>query len=347
MPQLIPNIMNTYRDIARWLDLTLSNADNNKMNLSKTINYGLFPLLLGIVLVGCGESSPKKKKSAQQGQKYNQDSRKTDDSMPQRVLPNDNYEYDPSSLSNRAENFGTTLRERISFLGDRGDKVPGYLYFPSVRIKGKLPALMLQYGLGSDKSDGKIKEVAESFANSGYAILVIDIHGVGERKVLGEDEAESNQNQQITQFLGNFNSDSFAWYTADYMKALDYIHTRVEIDTNRIAYGGASWGAITGAAFAVDTHEIKAYISIVGGGNFLGLLNEKFDPYSALQRMKKPTFLINARQDQVIPSLFSEPLHGIERLNFKKKWYDTNHTLDGVDLTELASEIKQFLQDNL
>lgn len=301
-----------------------------------------------IVFVGCGANQKSGKNRS--GQQNGYTNPYQNNGQPQ--YANQNFNTQPHSQNSyvppqsaEVERVGNIIRERVSFTGVQGDRVPAYLYLPSQPMNKKLPVLMLQYGLGGDKSDGKIAEVAQAIVNDGWSIIVIDIHGVGERSNGQQNQSNS---QQIMQFLNNFNAQSFERYVGDYKKTVDYIASRPELDSSRIAYGGASWGAITGTSFVAAEPRIKAFVSIVGGGGFFGALPSAYDPAQALAQIApRPVYLINASQDEVIIPAFSQALHNVSGNNIKKRWIEANHTLDGVDLQSLASDIVDFLSQSL
>jgi dienelactone hydrolase len=51
----------------------------------------------------------------------------------------------------------------------------------------------------------------------------------------------------------------------DFRRSVDYLGTRPEIDTTKIAYYGMSWGGVLGAIIPAVEERLKAVV-LVGGG---------------------------------------------------------------------------------
>jgi pimeloyl-ACP methyl ester carboxylesterase len=141
-------------------------------------------------------------------------------------------------------------RQRIEFAGSKGDKVPGYLWLPAAKAGKKAPAILLMYGISDDKDSGTIAAAAQELQKKGYASLTIDWPGTGERGSISKQERVINASVKD-------------WTVADYVKAVDFLAKRPEVDAGRIGYVGASMGAMTGLAYAARDKRIKAVVAIV------------------------------------------------------------------------------------
>lgn len=112
-------------------------------------------------------------------------------------------------------------------------------------IKGKVPGVLLV--LGHD-NDGKFcyQDVGQRLAMSGYAVLIVDPIGQGERKQFdGKTDgvegccAEHNMLGKKLQLLGeNFSM----WRLWDALRGMDYLLTRPEVDPNHVGVTGCSGG---------------------------------------------------------------------------------------------------------
>jgi pimeloyl-ACP methyl ester carboxylesterase len=139
-------------------------------------------------------------------------------------------------------------KRSISFTGSRGDKVPGYLWTPGGNKT--YPSVLLMYGINDNKDSGTIAAVAERLSKEGFVSMTIDWPGTGDRGSI------SNQDRIVNPEVKN-------WTVADYGTALAFLKTQPEVDDERIAYIGASMGAMTGLAFAAKEPQIKSFVAVV------------------------------------------------------------------------------------
>ncbi len=139
-------------------------------------------------------------------------------------------------------------REKIVFTGGRGDRVPGILAIP----KGGTPPypVVLELHAGARSKDGwwsdtsfeRGRRLTESLLGAGIAVLALDAQYHGERSA-------NNDYLSLTEMY--FEKKWFARYrdmlvesTRDYLRALDYLLTRPEIDLTRIGVIGHSMGGL-------------------------------------------------------------------------------------------------------
>jgi hypothetical protein len=138
----------------------------------------------------------------------------------------------------------------IQFRGSAGDNVPGYLWVPpGISAGKKMPAALIMYGLGGDKDDGTIAKAAGRLNASGIIAMTIDWPGTGDRGTI--TNAQRILGQGFEQTVG------------DYRLAFDYLAANNLVDSARLGYAGASWGADTGLAFAASDPRVKAFVAIV------------------------------------------------------------------------------------
>jgi cephalosporin-C deacetylase-like acetyl esterase len=91
----------------------------------------------------------------------------------------------------------------------------------------------------------------------------------------------------------------FDWYK-DLARTLDYIQTRSDLDSNRIAYYGLSWGAALGPIFSATEPRIKTALWVGGGFQYEKTLPE-VDPFNFTPRVKMPVLMVNGRYDFFFP----------------------------------------------
>jgi formylglycine-generating enzyme required for sulfatase activity/predicted esterase len=97
------------------------------------------------------------------------------------------------------------------------------------------------------------------------------------------------------------------WYK-DLARTLDYVETRADLDSSRLAYYGFSWGARLGPLFLAIEPRLKTGILVAGGLKFARALPEA-DPFNFASRVTVPVLMVNGRYDYYFPLETSqEPL---------------------------------------
>jgi dienelactone hydrolase len=240
---------------------------------------------------------------------------------------------------------------RVEFNGIAKDRVPAFLYLPAGDA-AKRPAVLLQYGSGGNKNTNYIVALGRQFIARGFIVLTIDVPGRGERK--------SPDRKSPDWVFTNEGRELFLQYCGDYSRAVDYLTSRPDVDSDRISYVGISWGAITGITFAAHDPRIKAMASVVGGGNFLrlagvlakpdeeGEMPISIDPVHHVARIApRPLMLLNVTRDQLVPRPFADALHAAAGDGAKKVWLDTDHFFSTVDRGEMGEMVIRFVTESL
>lgn len=246
------------------------------------------------------------------------------------------------------------LQYRVEFNGVKGDRVPGFLYFPKRKPAAAptpLPAILLQYGSGGNKKTDYIVAIGKQFAARGFVVLTIDSPGCGERK---------NKDQKSGSALSLMSSEQVMHYCGDYSRAVDFLAARADVDKERLGYVGISWGAITGITYVAYDPRIKAMGSMVGGGNFFGLYSPKAaeklasegskssDPVFHVARIApRPLLFINVTKDQLIMRPWAESLHKAAGAGSKAVWLETDHYFKGLSRAEVCVSVIEFMEKEL
>jgi dienelactone hydrolase len=179
------------------------------------------------------------------------------------------------------------------------------------------------------------------------AVLTIDAPDRGERK--GKEAPKLN-----------FFDNRFFQYLGDYSRATDYLVARKDVvDPKRIGYVGISWGAITGVTFCAHDSRIACVASLVGGGNFAGLIpggvpddlvakTKAFDPYYNVALIApRPLLLVNVTKDQLVPRFMADSLQKAAPAYAKKVWLEADHFFNGVDRVAEAGAVLDWVVENL
>ena len=121
-----------------------------------------------------------------------------------------------------------------------------------------------------------------------------------------------------------------AWTGAKPNRALDYLETRADIQHERIAYFGISWGGILGPILSALEPRLKVAVFVAGGFALQRSLPE-VDQVNFAPRVRIPVLMLNGRYDYVFPVEASQrPLFEALRLDEQhKRWilFDSGHNL--------------------
>ncbi len=132
-------------------------------------------------------------------------------------------------------------------------------------------------------------------------------------------------------------------WAKDLGRSIDYLGTRDEIDTDKLAYYGASWGGLLGPIMLAVENRIKVGVFRGAGLLFQSALPEA-DPFHFLPRVKTPVLILNGRYDFFFPletsqKPFFERLGTLEEHKVLRR-YDTGH---GVPRAERIKETLAWL----
>jgi cephalosporin-C deacetylase-like acetyl esterase len=136
-------------------------------------------------------------------------------------------------------------------------------------------------------------------------------------------------------------------WVKDLRRSIDYLETRNEIDTDKLAYFGYSWGGYMGSIIPAVEPRIKASVLLVACLEFQHSLPE-VDPIHYLPRIKVPVLMLNGRYDFFFPYETSQlpfyELLGTPKEHKKLFLYEQGHN---VPETQLAKETLSWLDQYL
>ncbi|HSK30818.1 MAG TPA: alpha/beta fold hydrolase, partial [Candidatus Limnocylindria bacterium] len=139
------------------------------------------------------------------------------------------------------------MEEKIYFQSD-GLKLAGIIETPSdVKSGDRRPAFIVLHGFGGNKDGHGQLVVAKQFTQWGYVTLRIDFRGCG------GSEGERGRIICLDQ-------------VADTRNALSYLAARPEVDPERIALVGSSFGAAVAVFTGGADQRVAAVISCGGWG---------------------------------------------------------------------------------
>ena len=114
----------------------------------------------------------------------------------------------------------------------------------------------------------------------------------------------------------------------DFRRCVDYLETRPDIDSDKLAYYGLSWGAAwPGVIIPAVEQRLKASILLPGG--LRGGGRPEVHPINYVTRVKIPTLSLNGRFDGNQPyEIYTKPLMDLLGTPEEAKrlvLYDTDH----------------------
>ena len=98
-------------------------------------------------------------------------------------------------------------------------------------------------------------------------------------------------------------------WAKDLRRSIDYLETRAEIDMNKLAFYGFSWGACMGAIMPAVEDRLSVSV-LMGAGLYLEQARPEVDQINFAPRVKIPTLMMDGRDDFVFPrELSQEPFY--------------------------------------
>ncbi len=256
------------------------------------------------------------------------------------------YAYDKFDLDSRLELRDDTAREwvteKVSFSAAyENERVHAFLYLPR---NSSPPFQTIIFFPGSDAawitSSKDLKKfmsffLIPSLVKNGRAVMFPVYKGTFERGSAALLAIHTGADtRQYT--------DYFIKVVKDLRRSIDYLETRSDIDSKKLAYLGFSWGGIFGAIIPAIEERLK--VSILNGGGMWGNTRPEVDAINYVTRVKAPTLMLNGRYDMTFPfELTVKPMFdllGTPATDKRLIVYDTDHI---IPLTEYIKEAIKWL----
>jgi dienelactone hydrolase len=243
------------------------------------------------------------------------------------------FSYDKTDLKarveSRQESTGGWVQEKITFNAAYGsERVIAYLFLPKNTVP---PYQTVIYFPGSASCYQKSSEHLESYyefpmflsfiVKNGRAVLYPVYQGTFER---GNDRLAAlldgdGSSHQYTELL--------IQEVKDFKRCVDYLETRQDIDSKKLAYYGMSWGGQLGAIIPAVEERLRASVLLAGG--FGGLARPEANQINYVTRVKIPTLMLNGKYDTLLPpETSSKPMFdllGTPAGHKQQKLYETDH----------------------
>jgi dienelactone hydrolase len=207
------------------------------------------------------------------------------------------YAYDPLPLNAELEAADTTdlwIRQRVVIdAAYGGERLPIYLFLPR---GAEEPVQTVVYLPGSGSTwlssfDEYRTAHMEFLVKSGRAVAFPVLQSTFEREdgfVYRRQDPSNTYRDHVVQWV------------EDVGRTVDYLETREDIDADRLAYFGYSWGGMLAPIYLAVEPRFKAAIVLVGGLSALPTQPE-VDPFNYVTRVTTPVLMLNGEYDMIHP----------------------------------------------
>ncbi len=255
------------------------------------------------------------------------------------------YSYDKKPLNATVEPFGKDeedwTAEKITYTAAYGnERAIAYLFLPK---KGKPPFQTVLFFPGSNALMLRTFSLYTTAAldgilKSGRAVIYPVYKSTYERG----DGMESD----VASTTSDWRDHVIMW-EKDASRAIDYAETRPELDHNKLAYYGYSWGAELGGLVPAVEPRIKVAVLALGGLDFHRSLPE-VDTINFISRVKQPVLMLNGRYDFFFPvESTQDPFYkllGSKKDQKKHLLFDTGHNIPRNELIKQTLDwLDQYL----
>ena len=193
--------------------------------------------------------------------------------------------------------------ERFEITSRYGERVAGLL-MQAVEADGPRPLVLVGHPGTLDKSSDYVLWPAEQWVARGAICVTIDQAGHGERarRAVSMEDFQRWPMRRLDQSLQT---------VVDWMRVLDYLAERPEVDADRVGFVGFSMGGMRGAPFVGLDQRVKAASFCISGASTLSgrggsagaLADELTDPgaYASMMAGRAIQVVAGERDDLVTP----------------------------------------------
>jgi dienelactone hydrolase len=249
------------------------------------------------------------------------------------------FSYDPRDLGARIEGRDERrpdwIRETVSFnAAYGGERVRAQLFLPR---KARPPFQVVVYFPGTSAQERKQSDLLEEriefkenlafIPKAGRALLHPVYKGTYERGAGPEALPQAGTRESVTWRIQ---------LVQDARRSIDYLQSRPDIDPNRIAFYGFSWGGrMANLVLAVEPRFRAAVVHSGGLQSQVRSLPE-VDPLNFVTRVRTPTLMLHGRYDLAVPlPTEAQPMFdllGTPAADKRLYLLDTDHWIPRPDL---------------
>jgi eukaryotic-like serine/threonine-protein kinase len=210
------------------------------------------------------------------------------------------FAYDPSPLNARIEyrreDAGGWAEERISFdAAYGGERIAAHLFLPRnaqppYQTVIYFPGSNAVYGPSSDNMRAYSETIRLAFlVRNGRALLFPIYQGTFERHDPTLAALHLGRNTRAY-------SEFVAQVVKDFSRSIDYLESRADIDSSKIAYLGSSWGGMMGAIIPAVEERLAASV-LIAGAIGCHYTRPEVNQCNFAGRIRTPTLMLNGLYD--------------------------------------------------
>ena len=244
------------------------------------------------------------------------------------------FSYDKTDLNarleSREESSEDWIHERITFdAAYGGERVIAHLFLPKNTAP---PYQTVIYFPGSGAAFHKSSKDLESYFGSPVFLSFTVKNGRAALFPVYKGTFERREDALIPFLFGEgYDSHLYTEYliqlVKDFKRCIDYLETRQDIDSNKLAYYGLSWGGELGAIIPAVEERLKTSVLLAGG--FFGYARPEANQINYVTRVKTPILMLNGKYDMIFPYETSiKPMFdllGTPDEHKELKLYETDH----------------------
>ena len=251
----------------------------------------------------------------------------------------DVFAYDASAPLNLRDSLETVQDgievRAISFDSPKGGRATGFLLVP--QSGGRHAGVVNMHGAPGDARQA-VERGGVQIARHGAVVVAIDAPWARREAPPVAFDAATDSADQVQLIV-------------DLQRAVDVLLARSDVDPNRLAYVGGSYGGAQGALLAGVERRLKGYALFVPDGGLVshftgpddaeGPLSQMtaaererwlaalmpIEPIRWIARANAPILFQSGRRDQFIPVADAEAIHAAYTGPKEVKWYDSGHGL--------------------
>jgi hypothetical protein len=242
---------------------------------------------------------------------------------------------------------GNLRVSRISYASPRGGRVPALIIRPSGN--GPFAGLIVQHGLPGEKF--QVLPIAEDFARTGAVVVAID--------------APWSRRGELPDFTERDRADQIQ-LMVDLRRAVDLLQSRDDVEDDRIAYVGVSYGAAMGGLLAAIEDRLRAFVLASGDGGLVshftgtgayadGPLSQlpperrkrwldamrPIEPIKWIGRAVAPILFLSGRNDELVPPADARQYQQAAHEPKDVRWYDSGHILPPKAICDAARWLEE------
>jgi dienelactone hydrolase len=248
------------------------------------------------------------------------------------------FDYDPLPLDarveSRHEDHEDWVREKVSYVAAfGGERITAQLFLPG-NVNPPYQAVLYFPGSGAipagptDRVEqrGEFRNNVAFLIKTGRAVLYPAYRGTNERRHDIPQSVHWSQDptHEFTAFQVNI--------VKDVQRSVDFLRSRPDIDPNKIAYSGFSWGGSMANLVLAVGDSFEAAVLNVGGIHAHGTPRPEVDYINYAPRVTVPVLMLNGRYD--LAQLFGaevQPMYellGTPQDHKRLIVYDPDHFID-------------------